>query len=116
MNFSDVTEWNIPEGSVEEVRDSSGRIIWQGRISVLYHDFIPYTLTYNPNFTTTQNISTDTFYSDEPYPIQPCYYEREGYAFESWNEKSDGTGKKYLINDELIKHNDYQIYAQWHIK
>lgn len=113
MNFRDVTDWNIPEGSVEEVRDSSGSIIWQGRISVLYHDFIPYTLTYNPNFTTTQDISTDTFYSDEPYPIQPCYYEREGYAFESWNEKSDGTGQKYLINDELIKHNDYQIYAQW---
>lgn len=113
MNFRDVIEWNIPEGSVEEVRDSSGRIIWQGRISVLYHDFIPYTLTYNPNFTTTQAISTDTFYSDEPYPIKPCYYEREGYVFQNWNEKSDGTGQKYLINDELIKHNDYQIYAQW---
>ena len=114
MNFGNVIEWNIPEGSVEEVRDSSGNIIWQGRISVLYHDFIPYTLTYNPNFTTTQAISTDTFYSDEPYPIQPCYYEREGYVFESWNEKSDGTGQKYLINDEFIKHNDYQIYAQWY--
>lgn len=114
MNFRDVTEWIVPEGSVEEVRDSSGNIIWQGRISVLYHDFIPYTLTYNPNFTTTQAISTDTFYSDEPYPIQPCHYEREGYVFESWNEKSDGTGQKYLINDELIKHNDYQIYAQWY--
>lgn len=114
MNFGNVIEWNIPEGSVEEVRDSSGNIIWQGRISVLYHDFIPYTLTYNPNFTTTQAISTDIFYSDEPYPIQPCYYEREGYVFESWNEKSDGTGQKYLINDELIKHNDYQIYAQWY--
>ena len=116
MNFSDVTEWNIPEGSVEEVRDSSGRIIWQGRISVLYHDFIPYTLTYNPNFTTTQDISTDTFYSDEPHPIKPCYYEREGYVFDSWNEKPDGTGQEYHSNDVLIKHNDYQIYAQWHIK
>lgn len=114
MNFGNVIEWNIPEGSVEEVRDSSGNIIWQGRISVLYHDFIPYTLTYNPNFTTTQAISTDIFYSDEPHPIKPCYYEREGYVFESWNEKSDGTGQKYLINDELIKHNDYQIYAQWY--
>ena len=114
MNFRDVTEWIVPEGSVEEVRDSYGRIIWQGRISVLYHDFVPYTLTYNPNFTTTQAISTDTFYSDEPYPIQPCHYEREGYVFESWNENADGTGQKYLINDELIKHNDYQIYAQWY--
>ena len=64
MNFKDVIEWNIPEGSVEEVRDSSGNIIWQGRISVLYHDFIPYNNIYffndNPNLIRTDYISTES--------------------------------------------------------
>lgn len=114
MDFSKVTDWTIPEGSVDEVRETdTGRVIWSRMISVTYHDHMPYVLTYDPNFTTTQPLSTGVFYSEEPYPIRPCSYVRDGYAFRNWNDRPDGTGTTYFINDELVRSGDYRIYAQW---
>lgn len=114
MDFSKVTDWTIPDGPVDEVRETdTGRVIWSKMISVTYHDHIPYVLTYDPNFATGQAISTDVFYSEEPYPIRPCGYTRDGYAFRNWNDMPDGAGKRYLINDELVRSGDYRIYAQW---
>lgn len=45
MNFGNIIEWKIPYNSsissVEEVRETeTGRIIWQGMISVIYHDSV----------------------------------------------------------------------------
>ena len=65
MNFGDVIEWNIPEGPLEEVRETAtGRIIWQSCISVIYHDFIPYNNIYffndNPNLIRTDYIPSDS--------------------------------------------------------
>lgn len=56
MNFGDVIEWNIPEGSVEEVRETeTGRVIWQGMISAIYHDYDQQSnVTYYANY--SQNI------------------------------------------------------------
>ena len=30
MNFSNIKDWTIPEGTVKQVTDSLGRVIWEG--------------------------------------------------------------------------------------
>lgn len=110
-----MTDWTIPDGPVDEVRETdTGRVIWSRMISVTYHDHTPYVITYDPNFATAQVISTDVFYSEEPYPIRPCDYVRDGYVFDSWNSAPDGSGTKYPVDDELVGiDEDYRVYAQW---
>ena len=36
IDFTKITEWQIPEGKVSEVRDSAGRTIWTGNLKDVY--------------------------------------------------------------------------------
>ena len=61
----------------------------------------------------TQNMAFDS-----PTKLLKNNYTRPGYQFDSWNTKADGTGKKYLDEQEVknlsIKENtDVRLYAQW---
>ena len=56
------------------------------------------------------------YYFEDDYTIQDGnIFEREGYAFVSWNTKEDGTGDVLDPNDtiSLLKGNDVEYYAQW---
>ena len=107
MNFSDVTEWNIPEGSVEEVRDSSGRIIWQGMISAIYHENIDLV---NVHFDSNGGIP-------ESYDREVIMYDKLGelpkpekqyYTISCW---IDNTGNE--VTQDTIVTNDLTCTCQW---
>jgi hypothetical protein len=56
MNFANVTDWTIPEGTVNRVTDSLGNIIWQRQGSPYYITAVYYPIT----DTSTTHILYDT--------------------------------------------------------
>lgn len=45
--------------------------------------------------------------------IDPMTFEREGYSFDSWNTKADGTGTKYINGATITLSTSMVLYAQW---
>lgn len=66
MNFGNIIEWKIPYNSsissVEEVRETeTGRIIWQGMISVIYHDSVDdIVITYDDGLPNDDRLSANS--------------------------------------------------------
>ena len=71
MNFGNIIEWKIPYNSsissVEEVRETeTGRIIWQGMISVIYHDSVDdIVITYDDGLPNDDRLSANSTLSIE---------------------------------------------------
>ena len=42
-------------------------------------------------------------------------FERENYIFKEWNTSADGTGTKYINEQEITLNKNITLYAQWEI-
>lgn len=56
---------------------------------------------------------TATGYSDEQFLIANNTFEVDGYEFQSWNTKPDGTGETILPSSYKLFQIDTALYAQW---
>ena len=73
----------------------------------------PHNLTLNPNYrgatSTTRDMGTATEYTltseDEPM--------REGYVFDGWNTRANGTGTSYTTGSTIALNEKTTLYAQW---
>ncbi len=49
-----------------------------------------------------------------PTPLEDCRYTRDGYDFDGWNTKENGSGKAYAAGDDVSDIiADLVLYAQW---
>ena len=76
-----------------------------------------YSVSYNANGGTGETVKQDVDY-DDIFKLQNNNFTKEGYNFDSWNTKADGSGNKYLALAEvskLTKENNGEIilYAIW---
>jgi len=68
--------------------------------------------TFNPNGG-TGNMSAQQFLPDIPQKIAPNTFTKNGYSFDKWTTKQDGTGEEYQ-NEQIISiAEDIELYAQW---
>ena len=67
-------------------------------------------LTFNSNGGTECNPNTVTAHNNAAWGIL-CTPTREGYYFEGWNTKADGTGTK--VTNATVATSSYTVYAQW---
>ncbi|MBT1162965.1 InlB B-repeat-containing protein [Bifidobacterium sp. SO1] len=51
--------------------------------------------------------------TDEQTTIPANGYSRDGYEFDSWNTKADGTGDSYKPGDQLTLNGNVTLFAQW---
>ncbi len=89
---------------------SSGNItlyaIWKPNI---------YTIKFDSN-TGTGNMSDQTMTYDQETNLTTNNYTKEGYKFDSWNTKPDGSGTKFVDNSSvknLTTSTDITLYAIW---
>lgn len=61
------------------------------------------------------NVITTRFEHDKTYKLTTDLYARDGYTLDSWNTKSDGSGRKYAKNAKLknLPAENRMLYAQW---
>lgn len=73
---------------------------------------LPVTIIYNGNGG-KGNTNGETTDADTTIPIAPNGYTRDGYTFQTWNTKADGTGNTYRPGDSITLTGDITLYAQW---
>ena len=73
---------------------------------------LPVTIIYNGNGG-KGNTNGETTDADTAIPIAPNGYTRDGYTFQTWNTKADGTGDTYRPGDSITLTGDITLYAQW---
>lgn len=73
---------------------------------------LPVTIIYNGNGG-KGNTNGETTDADTTIPIAPNGYTRDGYTFQTWNTKADGTGDTYRPGDSITLTGDITLYAQW---
>lgn len=73
---------------------------------------LPVTISYNGNGG-KGNTNGETTDADTTIPIAPNGYTRDGYTFQTWNTKADGTGDTYRPGDSITLTGDITLYAQW---
>ena len=73
---------------------------------------LPVTIIYNGNGG-KGNTNGETTDADTAIPIAPNGYTRNGYTFQTWNTKADGTGNTYRPGDSITLTGDITLYAQW---
>lgn len=90
---------------------------------VVTGNFPQSTFTYNPSDTTPYTVTFDAnggegtkdqnFISNTPQALTANTFTREGYKFEGWNTKADGTGTNYNDGQTVIKLGNMTLYAKW---
>lgn len=60
--------------------------------------------------------STGDYTASYTATIYGCPFEREGYIFNGWNTKADGTGTVYLPGQVLNMTSSVTLYAQWKVR
>lgn len=73
---------------------------------------LPVTISYNGNGG-KGNTNGETTDADTAIPIASNGYTRDGYTFQTWNTKADGTGDTYRPGDSITLTGDITLYAQW---
>ncbi|MCR4753452.1 MAG: InlB B-repeat-containing protein [Candidatus Saccharibacteria bacterium] len=82
-----------------------------------WRDAGKYTVKFNANGG-EGNMADEQFFADGfPYALGANEYTRDGYVFGKWNTRSDGSGKSYLNEQEVINLADeggeIELYAIW---
>lgn len=77
-----------------------------------------YTITYEGNGATGGSTPSSNRTYDKPQTLTPNGFHKDGYYFDSWNTKPDGTGTSYKDKEEVknltSKDEDtVTLYAQW---
>lgn len=79
---------------------------------------IKYTITYEGNGATGGSTPSSNHTYDKPQTLTPNGFHKDGYYFDSWNTKPDGTGNSYQDEEEVknltSKDGDtVTLHAQW---
>ena len=69
-------------------------------------------VTFMPNGGTGTMNPVSVKYQDT-FRIPECTYLREGFEFQNWNTKANGTGTTYEVGQTIIVNEDMKLYAQW---
>lgn len=70
-------------------------------------------IIYNGNGATEGSMGMQVGDPDTNATIAPNGYTRNGYTFQTWNTKADGTGNTYRPGDSITLTGDITLYAQW---
>ena len=71
-----------------------------------------YTLSYNANASDVTGTTADQTGSSS-YTVSNNGFTREGYVFQKWNTKADGSGTNYAPGESITLTEDTTLYAQW---
>ncbi len=71
-----------------------------------------YTVSYHSNGG-DGSMADQNFTFGIPQDLDICSLSKEGYIFNGWNTKPDGTGTSYADNYTLSASEDLDLYAQW---
>ena len=71
-----------------------------------------YTITFDSN-TGTGVMNSQVMSYNVGTMLSSNEFTREGYAFDKWNTKADGTGISYNNSEEVTNLGDLTLYAQW---
>lgn len=79
---------------------------------------ITYTVEFNANGGVAPSAPSQTFTYDVPQNLKENVFTRDGYAFNGWNIKADGSGDSYTDEQEVKNLSSTQgtvvtLYAQW---
>jgi uncharacterized repeat protein (TIGR02543 family) len=69
-----------------------------------------YTIIFNSNGGSTVSAITEDYNKSITVPTIPI---KNGFIFEGWNTKTDGTGLLYNVNDNLVIIGNITLYALW---
>lgn len=73
-----------------------------------------YNITYDPNGGLGEVVDTNGYnLNDNAVAKTSDGIVKDGYTFDGWNTKADGTGTKYLADDTIVVSGDITLYAQW---
>ena len=79
------------------------------KCSVTYHINDPDNVTIGTHGSDDYNVGQEVIIGKGAEEIKIL----EGYTFDSWNTKADGTGQKYVDNTAYALNSDLILYAQW---
>lgn len=71
-----------------------------------------YTVTFDANGGSGQ-MDSQTFSSGVEQNLRENAFTRDGYLFQGWNTKADGSGVTYADKGSLMPDTDMTLYAQW---
>lgn len=74
-----------------------------------------YTITYHSNDATSGIVPVDnnTYFEQQTVTIQNTNLQKSGFAFNGWNDVSDGSGTSYTPLDQTRISTNIDLYAQW---
>ena len=116
--------WNTKKDGTGASFDDSGTISFEqltsidGLVMTLYAQWVmeDYTIKFEPN-TGTGKMNEQDSKTNDSNRLSKNLFTKDGYKFDSWNTKPDGTGSSYKDEDEIVNiiGNDKEIilYAQW---
>lgn len=88
----------------------------------LYAQWTPnkYTVRFNGNGSTSGSTADQSFTYDQAQNLNVNGYVRDGYTFNGWNTRADGTGTSYtdrqsVINLTSTSNGTVTLYAQWKV-
>ena len=79
----------------------------------LYREAQNFIITFHSNDGENQTV-TQSVQEGEYTRLTKNTFTREGYTFDSWNTKADGTGTTYNDEDMVATYADLHLHAQWH--
>lgn len=74
-------------------------------------DLTSYTIYYLANY--PDGLGEETFISKERKILDNMFLVPDGYKFDSWNTKRDGSGEDYYSGDDFTLKEDLWLYAKW---
>lgn len=74
-----------------------------------------YSVIYEPNYTGAPAPRMDSYDSGRQATVRDNdWFQRDGWTFQSWNERPDGSGTRYLPGDTFkMPSRNVHLYAQW---
>lgn len=108
--------WNTKE-------NGSGKSYSDGQEVTLDNDLVlyaqwkveKYTLTFDANGG-NGTMAQQSFTYDVFQNISSVLFNKEGYVFDSWNTKADGTGISYSNGQNISLKDNLTLYAQWSVE
>lgn len=100
-----------PETTVTIEKGSTGH-----RVYTAVWEANKYTVKFDGNGATAGEMEDQTFVYDIGWALNKNAFEKEGYNFNGWNTKADGTGESYKDKawvTNLATDGEVTLYAQW---
>ena len=106
----------IREDITDGIMESNNRI-GNGYAKITLVEVVSFTISYDANGAEGTTQPTITGQQDingiAKGVLAQNSFTKEGYEFDSWNTKEDGTGDKYPAGSEILVGENTTLYAQW---